>query len=215
MRILATFLVSVGISALVSCSAAAPSGASDQTLVMQSLLTVLTKDGKGVCLDSETHGEPLGVFRTMMTAPASTRLSLSWFEPGPLRPQNDLSDGQIFGEQIGAERVVITAPGQSGEKLPLQLQGQLNGVAAQLSLYMDVNEVAVPSSPTAPLAISRWWIRNRFDSKCSPVYTVSNPVVAKNVAFVSVKAGHWGTTYAFQKRSAAWAPIAQWSNWIY
>ena len=95
------------------------------------------------------------------------------------------------------------------------LQSQINAAATRLSLYKTKDHIAVDSWSKAPLARVRWWIRNRIDSGCSPVYTVSNPVVAKNVAFVSVTAGHAGTTYAFRKQAQAWTPIGQWTDWIY
>ncbi|MEG3174722.1 hypothetical protein U1872_00655 [Sphingomonas sp. RB3P16] len=182
---------------------------------MQSLLVLLTADGKPVCIDGRTRGKPLAIFRTMMVAPDPARGRLEWFAPQPLRPEGMLSAQQLFDDQIRADHIVLNKPQQAARTLSNALQGQLNSAAAQLSLDQDETRVTISETAAAPLAKSRWWIRNRVDTACSPIYTASNPVVAKNVAFVSVTAGHWGTTYAFHKQAAGWSPVAQWTNWLY
>lgn len=211
----APFLPLVGSFLLTGCTGAASTPADDTTQVMQSLLAQLTADGKPICVDGRTRGKPLAIFRTMMVAPDPARRALVWFAPQPLRPQGMLSDRQLFEDQIRSDHVVLDKPQQTARPLSNILQGQLNSAAGQLSLDQDETRVAISESSAVPLATIHWWVRNRFDSACSPIYTVSNPVVAKNVAFVSVTAGHWGTTYAFRKQAAAWSPIAQWTNWLY
>ena len=201
--------------ALAGCSAASQTPADDTTLVMRSLLSVLTADGKPACLDGRTRGQPLAIFRTMMVAPDPARRPLAWFAPQPLRPNAMLTGRQLFDDQIRSDRIVLAKPQQSSRPLPNLLQGQLNAAAGQLSLYQNQPRVAIDAWPAAPRATVRWWVHNRVDRACTPVYTVSNPVVAKNVAFVSVTAGHWGTTYAFRKQAETWSAIAQWTNWIY
>jgi hypothetical protein len=200
---------------LTGCVDASSTAADDRTQVMQSLLSVLTADGKPACVDARTRGKPLAIFRTMMVAPDPARRPLAWFVPQPLRPQGMLSSQQLFDDQFRSERVVLTKPRRPAQALPNDLQGQLNAAAGQLSLDQEEDRLAISDSQAAPLAKVRWWVRNRFDQTCSPIYTISNPVIAKNVAFVSVTAGHWGTTYAFQKKGPSWATIAQWTNWIY
>ena len=66
-----------------------------------------------------------------------------------------------------------------------------------------------------PKARTRWWVINRIDRGCRPVYTASRPVVSGNIAFVSVLAGHWGTTYAVEKRGKSWVTTAKWRDWLY
>ena len=211
----ALVLAAGGTAALAGCgeSSKAPTDATAQ--VMQSLVSLLTADGKAACIDSRTRGEPLAIFRTMMAAPDAARRPLSWFAPQPLRPTGMPSRRQMFDDQINAERFVLTTPQQSSRPLPVLLQGQLDAAARQLSLYGDQDRVSIAAPQAAPHATVRWWIRNRFDRGCTPVYTASNPVVANNIAFVSVTAGHWGTTYAFRKHASAWSPVGQWTNWMY
>lgn len=203
------------LAALAGCSAATREPANDTTQVMQSLVSVLTADGASACIDSKTRGEPLAVFRTMMAAPEPSRRLLSWYAPQPLRPSGMPSDRNVLDDQIGSGRIVAMAPQQSSRPLSNLLQGQLDAAARHLSLYRDEDRVSIPGSRSTPRATVRWWVRNRFDRTCTPVYTASNPVVAGNLAFVSVTGGHRGTTYAFRKHLAAWSPVGQWTNWMY
>ncbi|MGU3390535.1 hypothetical protein [Sphingomonas sp. M1A8_2b] len=210
-----TAALTAGTAALAGCSAASQAPADDAAQVMQSLLSVLTADGKPTCIDSRTRGEPLAIFRAMMTAPAPSRRPLSWFAPRPLRPNDRLSGRPVFEDQIHPDRVVPETTQPSARPLTNLLQSQLNAAATQLSAYQDPDGVSIDSALSAPRATVRWWVRNRLDHACTPVFTASNPVVAKNIAFVSVTAGHWGTTYAFRKDSSAWSPVGQWTNWLY
>lgn len=201
--------------ALSGCSATSQTPANDTTLVMRSLLSTLSADGHQTCIDRHTRGQPLAIFRTMMAAPEPARRRLAWFAPKPLRPYGMLSGQQLFDEQIRPGHVVLAKPQQSSRPLSNLLQGQLDAAAGRLSLYQDQSDIAIDEWPAAPRATVHWWVRNRLDRGCTPAYTVSNPVVAKNLAFVSVTGGHQGTTYAFSKKAATWSPIAQWTNWIY
>lgn len=182
---------------------------------MQSLVSLLTADGAAACIDSRTRGEPLAIFRSMMAAPEPSRRLLSWFAPQPLRPTGMPAEHNALDDQIGSGRGVVATPQQSSRPLSNLLQGQLDAAARQLSLYRDEDRISVPESRSAPRATVRWWVRNRLDRACTPAYTASNPVVAGNLAFVSVTVGHQGTTYAFRKHLSAWSPVGQWTNWIY
>lgn len=214
-RAIAPVVAIAGGLMLGGCDVAAQAPLDDTTQVMQSLLALLTADGKPVCLDGRTRGKPLAIFQTMMVAPDPARRRLAWYAPQPLRPQGMLTGRQLFDDQIRDDHVILGKPQQSARPLSNALQGQLNSAAGQLALDQAESRVSIGASPAAPLATINWWVRNRFDTECAPIYTVSDPVVAKNVAFVSVTAGHWGTTYAFHKQAAAWSPVAQWTNWLY
>lgn len=200
---------------LSSCGAPSAPANSDVDLVLHALVATLTADGKPVCIDRATRGDSLAVFRSMLSAPPASRRSLGWYLPQPLRPPAAPSVKDVFNDAFRDDRILISRPQQAGGPLSFLLQRQLNTAAAKLSLIQESSPVALNPWNGAPLAQPRWWVLNRFSLRCSPVYTVTNPIVAKNVAFVSVKAGHWGATYAFVKQEREWKTIGQWSNWLY
>lgn len=200
---------------LVGCSAPNAPANSDTSQVLHALSATLTADNKPVCIDGATSGDSLAVFRAMISAPPASRQPLAWHQPQPLRPPTSPSGWRVFNDEIRDDRILIPRPQQMGGPLPFLLQRQLDFAANKLSLVQGSEAFAISKWAGAPLARPRWWIANRLSPDCSPVFTIMNPVVAKNLAFVSVKAGHWGTTYAFAKQGARWKVIGQWTNWLY
>lgn len=200
---------------LAGCSVGSVPANGDAGPVLHALAATLTADKKPVCIDSSTRGDSLAVFRAMLSAPPAARQQLAWFEPQPLRPPTNPSGWQVFNDEIRDDQILIQRPQQMGAPLSFLLQRQLNFAANRLSLVQGSDELAITKSGGAPLARPRWWVANRISPGCSPVFTVMNPVVSKNLAFVSVKAGHWGTTYAFAKQGAQWKAVGQWTNWLY
>jgi hypothetical protein len=197
------------------CAASGLPGEDDSGQVLHALSATLTADGAPACIDNWTQGAPLTAYRAMMAAPARSRQPLAWHEPQPLRPPTLPSGRRIFNDELRSDQILLLRPQQTGAPLSFLLQRQLNFAANRLSLMQGSKALAIEQWPGAPLAHPRWWILNRLWPVCSAVYAVSNPVVAKNVAFVSVKAGHWGTTYAFVKQGSQWKAIGQWTNWLY
>lgn len=200
---------------LASCSTPNAPANSDTSEVLHALSATLTADNKAVCIDGSTRGDSLAVFRAMLSAPPASRRPLAWHQPQPLRPPASPSSWRIFNDEIRDDRILIPRPQQMGAPLPFLLQRQLDYAANRLSLVQESEEFSISPWTGAPLAQPRWWIANRLSRDCSPAFTIMNPIVAKNVAFVSVKAGHWGTTYAFAKQDAKWKAIGQWTNWLY
>ncbi|WP_375396518.1 hypothetical protein [uncultured Sphingomonas sp.] len=187
----------------------------DAAFINESLLKVLTANGKRICVDRGTHGEPLAVFRAMLPAPDPVRRTLSWSAPTPLEDGRAITNRELFDIELGDGQVVLREPTQNGARLPFTAQLQLNALAREGSYQLSDSGPSVANSPAAPLAQVRWWLSNRFDSSCGEVYTFSKPIVMRDMGFVSVTAGHRGTTYAFRKDNNAWAPLAKWSTWLY
>lgn len=204
--------LALAIAALGGC-ASAP--ADDAERINALLLQVLTSRGERICVDSKTYGEPLAVFRAMLPAPDPARRPLGWHPPGPLREGPSLTGRQLAAQELRGERIVLPERAQTKDQLPAVEQVQLNGAAREASLMAPQTGVGLRASPAAPRATVRWWPLNRLDRSCGPVHTVSKPVVFRDLAFVSVTAGHQGTTYAFREVGPAWRPIAKWSTWLY
>lgn len=187
----------------------------DERRINTLLLQVLTSDGKGICVDSGTYGEPLAIFRAMLPAPEPARRPLAWSKPAPLTPGRNLTGQELVGSELKGQQVVLPERPSGKDRLSVIEQIQLNDWARQASFASTYPAVSLADTPEAPRARVRWWGWNRLDSSCRPIYTVSKPVIFQNMAFVSVTAAHQGSTYAFRKAGAAWAPHAKWSNWLY
>lgn len=192
-----------------------PAGGDDAARINQALLRTLTSGGERICVDGKAYGEPLAIFRTMLPAPDPARRPLGWHPPSPLREGPSLTGRQLADAEFRGERIVLPERAQGKDKLPQIQQVQLNGIAKEASLMRPLQDVGLDRSPAAPLAKVRWWVLNRLDRSCGPVHTVSKPVIYRDMAFVSVTAGHQGTTYAFRNAASAWTPVAKWSTWLY
>lgn len=200
--------------ALAACSP--PATVPDEPAkVVDALLGVLSSDGRRVCVDSRTQGKPLAVFSTMIVAPTASRRPLRWQVPKPLRPPGALSNRELYDDEFARARVLLEKPVNARDVLPPAEQLQLNSAARSLAAVGDAERVPIANTAKRPLILARWWLANRVRPICVPHFTISNPVVARDIAFVSVTGGHWGTTYAFRKRGDGWAPHAQWTTWLY
>ncbi len=207
-------LLAVAACATAGCGAVDGTSTDEQQVNAQ-LLKVLTTPGKRICVDRGTYGEPLAIFRTMLPAPDPARRPLYWTPPGPLQDGRVLSRSELVGLELGDKRVRLPEHAQDPNRLPFITQTQLNALAREASLITADSDVRLRETPLAPRATVRWWVRNRLDSSCDPIYTVSKPVFLHDVAFLSVTAGHQGSTYAFHRKAGQWAAVAKWSTWLY
>jgi hypothetical protein len=199
------------IGCLGACNARADS---DTSQISDLLLKLLTSQGKAICVDGSTFGEPLAAFRSMLPAPDPARRPLFWSSPAALEDGRALSSRELINDEFTDEQIVLPERLRQRAALPATEQLQLNALAREASI-MSSDSVTLSNSAGAPLAQVRWWLLNRVSSSCGPNYTISKLVILHDTAFLSVTAGHRGTTYAFQKKGPTWAPIAQWGTWLY
>jgi hypothetical protein len=203
-----------GMLLLTSCGASLPAQG-DAEQVSHALLKTLTSNGETICVDSTTQGEPLAIFRTMLTAPDPARRPLAWHEPGPLRTGRDVTNRQLVAAEFRGEHVELPEYGAAENVLPVLLQLHLNALAREVAFIPSDAPTSLKGGADVPRARVRWWIFNRFDRSCGPIYTLSKPIVIRDAAFISVMAGHEGSTYALRKVDKVWAPMAKWTNWLY
>jgi hypothetical protein len=198
---------------LASCASRASSD-SDEAAAIAAVSGIITADGQRVCVDNATDGDALAVYRTMLVAPDPARRPLAWHRPAPLRPVTTLSDRQMIDNEFRAERARLSLPSNQTEALPTVDQLQIDSVARGLS-SVDRNGTRSVAIPSTALVAARWWGINRVWPQCLNVFTISNPVLVRDFGFVTVRGGHWGTTYALRKQAGRWAVNAQWTNWLY
>ena len=204
----------MSLSALCACQGHSQPQTSDERVV-SATLKLLASDGKPVCVDNATSGQPLGVFRTTIRNRPAGLEPPSWFAPAALRPPAALSSFELLrGAQVDSN-VHITQPANSSSAMAAPLQDALNRSAWQLSTENASKEVSNINAWGIKGVALHSWIINRLSPRCEPNYRLSNPVSNQNVSFITVIADHWATIYAFNRRGIDWVPIAQWSNWIY
>lgn len=199
---------------LTSCGVSSPL-VGDAEQVTGSLLKILTANGEAICVDSTTQGEPLAIFRTMLTAPDPARRPLAWHQPGPLNAGREVTGRQLVAAEFRGQHIQLPEYGTTEDVLPPLLQMRLNALARAVAFLPSDAPTSVKGSADVPKARVRWWVLNRFDRSCGPIYTLSKPVLVRDAAFVSVMAGHEGTIYAMRKADGVWTPLAKWTNWLY
>lgn len=189
----------------------------DREQIVRSVLALLVSDGKPACTDDSTQENALAVFREMTQAPRAARAQLHWYPPQPLRPPIRVRTADLRGTELGQEQLEIQEPPVRTDPLPGFTQFQL-GSAAKRLLVAEKNvehEVELRRAWMPRGVQSRWWVANRMRKDCWPLYTVSNPVFDQQIGFVTLRAEHWGTTYAVQKLGGQWRVTAEWSRWLY
>ncbi|CAN5288492.1 hypothetical protein BH11PSE5_BH11PSE5_10780 [soil metagenome] len=204
----------VVLACLASCSAPSATPQGDGAKLVFATLQLLTADGSQICVDSGTTGQPLSVYRTMASNPPGG-IKPIWFVPATLKPPPELSNADLYRGAQAEGPAHIDQPGNATAVLPSKAQAELDRAAWILSQRDPDPSVTIPGTWGLNGVQSRWWLRNRVSRRCAPNYKLSNPVTVNNIGFISVTAGHWGTTYAFTRKDKDWVVRAQWSNWLY
>lgn len=189
----------------------------DDERIVGAVLTLLAQDRRSVCVDDSTQGQALAVFHEMQAAPRPARLELNWHRPLPLRPDIRVTTRALRDAEFEDQPLTIQEPGARTDLLPGLDQLRFDGAAARLGEQIgraenavDIRQAWVPAGVAA-----RWWPINRMRRDCWPLFEISDPVRDRDMAFVTVRAEHWGTLYALQKTDRNWRIAAEWSRWLY
>ena len=212
-------LIPIILSASVMLAGCAPSNRppSDSEAIVQSVLALQASEGDAVCTDDRTNGDALAVFRQMTVAPRPSRTMLGWHSPKALRPSVAVSGKQLRGAEFDDDRLTIPEPEARRDMLSGIDQMRFTGAARYQARGTGVENGPVVIRPSlVPEGVTaRWWPINRVRGDCWPLYLISDPVRTRDMAFVTVRAEHWGTLYALQKIGRGWRVVAEWSRWLY
>jgi hypothetical protein len=192
-----------GFLALSACSAGKGDGRiDDDEAIVRSVLALIVQRNGPICLDTETDGETLSVFREMARAPHASRADLRWFPPTGLR----VPPGEPTPPPLR----------QRDEALPAMQQRALNGAAIRMSRPLsDIRHKLTLTEDALPAgATSHWWPVNRIRG-CKPLFGVRDPVRYGDLGFVTIESNHWGALYAVERKQGRWVPTAEWSHWLY
>lgn len=189
----------------------------DAEQIVQSVLALQSVPKRPVCLDDSTEEPSLAVYREMIVAPRPARRQLKWYPPLPLDPEARVTTRALRKTELGDDRIRIEEPEPRRDFLPGLTQLELDGAARRMLRSPTATEqrVSIASGWTPPGVTARWWPLNRIRKDCWPLFAVSDPIRDRGLAFVTVRAEHWGVLYAVRKEGARWRPIAEWSRWLY
>ncbi len=208
-------ILSTALASMSGCATAPPEPLTDAQMTVRAILRLLTEDGRSICVDNVTNGKPLAIFATMAVAPAPSRRPLAWHRVAPLRSGMKLSNTQMYHDTFGGDQPLLADPGDTTATLGFFAQRRLNDAAAKLARTGESVAVDMGDGLGVPRAQARWWPLIRWSSSCGPEFKLSDPVVAKDIAYITVRSDHWGTTYALQPRGNDWVPVAQWNTWLF
>jgi hypothetical protein len=218
MRRTATILTLLG--ALAGCSRGAeqPRTAAlkpDQQVV-HAVLETLAADGKPVCVERETFGSPLSIYRIATQGRLQNNYALAWYPPKPFRPPHMPTLRELRSAAKEGRNAEMPEPEARDDALPAEQQARFDRAALAL---------APPKVPTHRVGISKKWVPEGViprwlpvaDRKkgCAAQYVVSGVKMAPDIAFAAVRVDHWGTVYALEPSPRGWKPVAQWGSWLY
>lgn len=198
------------------CGKAPGAPLDDDEKIVRAVLGVLVSDHKPLCVDGSTSGRALTTFREYALAPSPSRRMLAWAPPQAFRPPPMPTAAEMDAAERQGREIHLPEPAQRQDPLPVAQQSALNAAARALSMPPVPDSSVTIDAAWAPRGVTmRWWPVNRVTGTCTPPYMLSNPARNRGLAFVQVRAGHWGTIYALQPKGSDWAPIAQWNAWLY
>lgn len=201
---------------LLSACDKAPRPLNEDEQITRTVLELLASKGNRICLGDQTRENALITYREMIQAPLASRAQLRWYPATPLWPETEVQPGAIRKAELGKSPFTIVEPEPRTDALDGLQQMALDSAARALSSQtIDTQSVPVRAAWVPRNVFARWWPLNRWRKDCKPLFEVSNPTRARTVAFVTVRAEHWGTTYALRKIDGKWQPHAEWSRWLY
>lgn len=184
--------------------------------ITRAVLQLLASKGNRICLDDETRENALSIYREMMLAPRASRQQLRWYPPLPLWPGTKVQADAFRKAELGNASLTIAEPEPRIDALDGMQQMALDSAARSLATQkIDTESVSVRPAWLPTGVTTRWWPLNRMRKDCKPLFELSNPMRGRDVAFVTVRAEHWGTLYALRKQDGKWLPQAEWSRWLY
>jgi hypothetical protein len=185
--------------------------------IVQQVLAQQAEPKRPVCLDDSTEEPALAVYREMIVAPRPARRQLKWYPPRPLDPEARVTTRELRGTELGNEQIRIEEPEPRRDFLPGLTQLELDGTARRMLRSPTAIEerVSISRQWTPAGVTARWWPLNRINRTCWPLFAVSDPIRDRGMAFVTVRAEHWGVLYALRKQGGRWQPVAEWSRWLY
>jgi len=189
---------------------------STEEKIVRATLTLLASDDKTVCVEPETFGSPLSMWRIATQGKLQESYDLAWSPPKPFRPPTQPTLRDLRSSVQAGKHANLAEPQMRHDLLPVSMQASLQGQASALA-PPDVATHRVTISPSWVPAgvVLRWWPEGSKQSGCDAQYVLSGIKWNGHVAFIGVRVEHWGTVFALAPHGDDWRPIAQWGTWLY
>lgn len=212
-RTAAAMAVLGGALALAGCGPR-PLDADEQ--VARAVLGVLVADGKPVCVQRITYGDPLTVYRSARRGELQRFYPMDWYPPVPFRPPLMPTQAELRRAVAeGRDAELPDAPVRL-DALPRDQRSQIDAVAFALSSSaVPTHSTLVRTAWTPPRAHPRWWPGKDAALGCEANYVLSSVKRSDHAAFMAVRVDHWATLYALAPAGSDWKVVAQWANWLY
>src|SRR6478736_2272469 len=184
--------------------------------IVRATLKLLASDGKPVCVERETLGGPLSIWRTAPQGGFEKIYGLAWFPPRPFRPPSQPALEELGSKVREGENYKLAEPVARRDKLPAAVQTNLDAQASALAEPKVAARPVIIRQEWVPQSVMpRWWPDGSKHKGCDAQYVLSAIKSNAHAAFVSVRVDHWGTVFALAPHGDDWRPIAQWGTWVY
>lgn len=214
---LRAFGAALGLAAMLGgCAGPAADELDGDRQIARAVLDLLATDGKPVCVERLTYGDPLQVYRSARRGELQHYYRLGWGKPAPLRPpemptQEELFDAVAENRSAG----LPDAPRQAND-LPRELRTAIDGQAYALSPAAIPTRAVVLQERWLPDRVhARWWPGRNTALGCRANYVLSSIKRTDRIAFMAVRVDHWATLYALVRIRGSWTMVGQWSSWMY
>jgi len=188
----------------------------DEEKIVRATLKLLASDGKPVCVERETLGGPLSIWRTAPQGRFQKIYGLAWFSPRPFRPPSQPALEELGSKVREGENYNLAEPVTRRDTLPASVQTHLDAQATELAApQVHVHPVIIRQEWVPHGVVPRWWPAGEKHKGCDAQYVLSTIKSNAHAAFISVRVGHWGTVFALAPHGDDWRPIAQWGTWVY
>jgi hypothetical protein len=184
--------------------------------IVRATLALLASDGKPVCVERETMGSPLSIWRIATQGKLQTIYDLAWFPPKPFRPPTQPTLDALRDAAEAGKHARLAEPDARHDRLSAAVQKDLQAQASELA-PPDVapQRVAIRKTWAPAGVVPRWWPAGSTQKGCEVQYVLSGIKRNDHAAFIGVRVEHWGTVFALAPHGDDWKPVAQWGTWLY
>jgi hypothetical protein len=184
--------------------------------IVRATLALLASDGKPVCVERETFGSPLSIWRIATQGKLQKIYDLAWFPPKPFRPPTQPTLDELRSSTQAGQHANLVEPEARRDRLSPAVQTELQTQASALAPPEIASHRVTIRQAWAPAGVMpRWWPAGSNQKGCHAQYVLSGIKWNAHVAFVGVRVEHWGTVFALAPHGDDWRPIAQWGTWLY